>query len=66
MLKGKNTLEVNQASMCAIVQFFLEHQFSIGKSPTVTSVTALNPHEPNDGFRITLIAPPQLPTEVSE
>lgn len=39
-MKGSNTLTLNQATLIAAVQCYLDTQFAEGKSPKVTAVKA--------------------------
>ena len=66
MLIGKNHLEINQAAMCDIIQFFLDHQFAEGKSPKVSHVSAEGFRDAIQSFRVEILPPaqPGVPSDV--
>lgn len=53
-MKGKNCLQLNQATMCEAIQYWLDSKFS-GRAPRVESVTFKDGYE-GDWFIVETLA----------
>lgn len=56
-MKGKNTLEMNTATIKAAVQMYLDAQFAPGKAPTVEDVEPSSKGYTSGAYIVTLVSP---------